>query len=162
METIAKMTTIIEVEKTMQISQSQLPNLRARKNNKMHNKLIRDKVDIVFKLVDVPGDGNCFFHSVSLSPLLNLSIHGILRNILVERIEDILSNREEHQDVLSMFHEISPHKKIFTWLENIKQKNVWGDDRAALFVAYIFEVNVHIISNFAKGFFYNDIRRFRN
>ena len=149
---------IIEVEETMQISQSQLPNLCAHENHKMYNKLICDKDDIVFKLVDVPGDGNCFFHSVSLSPLLNVSDHGILCNILVERIEGILSNRGEQQDVLSLFHKISPHKKIFTWLENIKQNNVWGNDRAALFVAYIYEVNVRIISNFAKGFYYNDIR----
>ena len=121
-------------------------------------KLIRDTENILFKVEDVPGDGNCFFHAVSLSPLLNVSDHGILRNILVERVEDILSNREQHQDVLSLFHKISPHKKIFTWLENIKQSNTWGDNRAALFVAYIFEVNVRIISNFAKGFYYNDIR----
>ena len=143
---------IIEVEETVQISQSQLPNLRARENHKMYNKLIRDKDDIVFKLVDVPGDGNCFFHSVPLSPLLNISDHGILGNNLVDYIEDILSNQGEHQGVLSLFHKISPHKKIFTWLENIKQNNVWGDDRVALFVAYIYEVNVRIISNFAKGF----------
>ena len=40
----------------------------------------------------------------------------------------------------------------------MKQNYTWGDQKAALFVAYVFEVNVQIISNFAKGFIYNDIR----
>ena len=119
----------------------------------MFNEIIRDKDDIVFRLIDVPGDGNCFFHAVSLSPLLNLLDHCALRTYLVERIENILLNQEEHQDVLSFFHFISPTKRINTWLENIRKNNAWGDGRAALFVAYIFEVNVRIVSNFAKGFF---------
>ena len=50
------------------------------------------------------------------------------------------------------------HCKVLAWLDNIKEMNTWGDNCAAAFLAYIFEVNVRIVSNFEKGFYYNDIR----
>jgi OTU-like cysteine protease/DDE superfamily endonuclease len=112
----------------------------------------------LLELVDVPGDGNCFFHAVALSEFINMSNHEELRSFLAERVSAVLSNPSEHKDVLSLFTHASGKTKLTVWLDCVKKVNNWGDDRAALFIAYFFQVNIRIISNMERGFFYNDIR----
>ena len=122
----------------------------------MGYRCIKDKDGSLFQIVDVPGDGNCFFHSAALSRLINVSEHKELRNVLVQRIIDVLSHADEHQDIISFVENIL-HCKVLPWLDNIKERNTWGDSYAAAFLAYIFQVKVRIVSNFERGFFYNDI-----
>jgi hypothetical protein len=124
----------------------------------MEKLYIPSKDGCLLELANVPGDGNCFFHEVVLSDLVNISDHQVLRSFLVDRVYAILSDPTDHDEVLSLFQHVSVRTKPTTWLDKMKQANTWGDDCAALFISYLFQINIQIISNTAGGLFYNDMR----
>ena len=117
---------------------------------------IKDKNDNIFKLNDVPGDGNCFFHSVALSDLVNISNHSDLREHLAETISHVASNKNEHKEVIELFELTGGNVKLQSWIDKIK---TWADQSSALFIAYIYQINVVIISNLEKGFDYFDVKQ---
>jgi hypothetical protein len=120
--------------------------------------LIKMMDGTLLELVQVPGDGNCFFHAVALSESVNISEHQELRNFLVGRVSSILTNPSDHGDVIMLFQHASGSTKLIKWLDIMKKTNTWGDDRVALFVEYFFQVNIHIVSNTKGGFYHYDIR----
>jgi len=123
-------------------------------------KVIKDKHGNIFKLVDVVGDGNCLFHSVVKSEHINISQHDDFRNYLVRTIEEIVASPENHQPVLDLFRRITGRGKITEWLDQIRKSNTWGDEKVGLFIAYIYNVNVVIISNLKNVFHLIDVKLF--
>ena len=103
----------------------------------MGYRYVKDIDGNVFEVVDVLGDGNCFFHALCLSNIINILTHTDLRRHLVERVHDILLKPDGHTDVIS-FVEKKMHCKILPWLDRIKESNEWGDNRAAVFLRIYF------------------------
>jgi len=64
---------------------------------------------------------------------------------------------EDNRQVLELFNVLS-EEKISTWLSDMSKSQTWGDTNVSLFVAYIYQLNVRVISNNLKGFIYFDVR----
>jgi len=121
-------------------------------------RLIKDKHGNIFQLNDVPGDGNCLFHSFVKSPSIPYSNHKEFRSVLVMHVETIIRNQDDHKDLLILFH-ILFDDSVVVWLETMKDNNSWGDNLVALFVAQWYQVNVVIMTNALNGFIYFDVKQ---
>ena len=120
--------------------------------------LIKDKHGNIFQLNDVPGDGNCLFHSFVKSPNIPYSNHKEFRSVLVMHVETIIRNQDDHKDLLSLFT-IFSNDSVVVWLEKMREYNSWGDNLVALFVAQWYQVNVVIMTNALNGFIYFDVKQ---
>ena len=112
----------------------------------------------IFDIVDVPGDGNCFFHAVVLSDEINLSSHDDLRGDLVKRLRTAMVNPEEKSFIEKLYIASDPLISLNQWLDSIARTGAWGGDIAALFLGYFYQINFCIVNNSKHGLTVLNIR----
>ena len=111
--------------------------------------------DQYFRFVDVPGDGDCFYHSV-------------LRDYeLGKRFDDVQSLREFFTGMVSLWFENDPllrslfmfeGKDYKSWYITTSRKGTWATTFDMLVFSYVFKVNVVSVGNYLNGFIVNDMR----
>ena len=108
-----------------------------------------------FQFIDVPGDGDCFFHSILKSTYLSgfsSSVHE-LRMYLASRTKmndanDIILQRIFH------YHGVD----VFTWLNRITTMRRWANELDMILAAYLLHVNIITVGNYMNGFISNNMQ----
>ena len=94
-----------------------------------------------FNLVDVPGDGNCFYHAL-LKDLQVLEMHastqGIRRALVVEAQYNI------HDPFLQYIFQQN-YKSFSTWSTSVVNPGIWGSNFESMLYTYFFQKNIIII-----------------
>ena len=107
-----------------------------------------------FQFIDVPGDGDCFFHSILKSEYLSgfSSVHE-LRMYLGSRIEVNYTNDIFLQRIFT-FHRMD----VVTWLNRIRTMGTWANELDMLLTAYILHINIISVANYMHGIICNDMQ----
>ena len=112
-----------------------------------------------FRFVDVPGDGDCFHHSV----LKNSNMSNRFKD--VEELRLYLSSM-----VLCSFHNDELLQKIFqsyridynSWDTYITNMHEWAKQLDILVFSYIMKFNVISVGNYSNGFILNNMQSYLN
>ena len=114
----------------------------------------------LFMIEDVMGDGNCFFNALVLSKHIDVSCPRKLRASVCDAIED----QNKRTLMKYIYTEIAKESEVmFTeWTRKLRCNGYWGGATAALFVCYVFEINICIVTNGMQGFIKNDLRTWEN
>jgi len=112
----------------------------------------------IFKLEDVLGDGNCFFHSLIKSPYINVDCHMQLRRMLVDRVEAELTNRKSG-GLVEKLGRICYENDLSKWVQNIKRPGSWAGTCAAVLLCFFLEINICIVTNKLRSFYVVDVRK---
>ena len=91
----------------------------------------------IFSLKDIQGDGNCFFNAIILSPKINFECPLDLKDQMAEQFQ---YNNEAKALYNKMFQNEEPYE---TFVKGIARQGKHQGTKAALFICFIFEVNVH-------------------
>ena len=107
-----------------------------------------------FQFIDVPGDGDCFFHSILKSEYLSgfSSVHE-LTMYLGSRIEVNYTNDIFLQRIFT-FHRMD----VVTWLNRIRTMGTWANELDMLLTAYILHINIISVANYMHGIICNDMQ----
>ena len=91
-----------------------------------------------FRFIDVPGDGDCFFHSILKSNYLSRfgSVHEV-RTYLASRTEMDYPNDSILQRIFN-FHRIN----VDVWLNRIRTIRTWANELDMIVAAYLLHVNI--------------------
>ena len=110
----------------------------------------------IFKMVDVDGDGNCFFSALCASPEIRVKDPWELRQALVEFLENNLEATSIYTNVLK---EREPYE---AYIRKLRKNGSWAGTSAAVFMCMMYGVNIVITSNTKAGLICNDIREWEN
>ena len=104
----------------------------------------------------LPGDGNCFFNALTISKHMRISCPSTLRTSLCDALED----EDIEGEVKRLYYDVAKEKQypLDIWVHNMRQNGSWGGATTAMFVCYVFRINICIVTNGARGFIINDIR----
>ena len=107
-----------------------------------------------FHFTDVPGDGDCFFHSILKSNYLSRfsSVHE-LRMHLATRTELTYANDLILQQIF-YFHRIN----VAVWLNSIRTMGTWANELDMLLTAYILHINIISVGNYINGLICNNMQ----
>ena len=111
-----------------------------------------EKLGGLFRITDVLGDGNCLYNALVKSPDIRFSCPLKFREHLFEAIEE-RGDLAEH-----LHYKVAKETDDFeAWIEKMRKPGTWGGTTVALFVCWIFNVNICIVTNSARGFITNDL-----
>lgn len=107
---------------------------------------IKVKNEGLFRLKDVQGDGNCFFNAVVMSHEINIECPLDLKD---QMAAELMNNKEAK----AIYNEMFPSEKEYeTFVKGIARRGKYQGTKAALFVCFMFEVNICLITNAPNGF----------
>ena len=108
-----------------------------------------------FKFVDVPGDGDCFFHSVLKNKSFAFKFISVqqLRTYLSYTVH-VLYNQDPFLQALFAFESIDVNR----WCANIACMNRWADFIDMIIFTYIIKNSVVVVSNNLHGFNIEDTK----
>ena len=94
------------------------------------------------RIVDVPGDGNCFFHAVSHQLFGDISSQHLVRQAALDQV---LNNPELYQDFLV-------NKDIGTFASTLSEDRGWTDNHNIQTTADAFGESIEIINSSSERF----------
>ena len=107
-----------------------------------------------FRIIDVKGDGNCFYNALAKSDYMRISCPNQLRQ---DTFDAIAQRKTEAENV---FYDVCKEDCVFDdWIRKNRQQGVWGGSTVAAFICWIFGVNICIVTNGVRGFVLNDLRK---
>jgi len=109
-----------------------------------------------FKMVDVDGDGSCFFSALCVAPEIRMEDPYLLRQKLCDFLQH---NKEAHVIYTNILKETLPYD---SFVRTLRRHDTWGGISAAVFVCLMMNVNIVIISNAYTGLICNDIRKWEH
>jgi hypothetical protein len=102
--------------------------------------------------VDVPGDGNCFFHAVVASQATRVPNAAHLRTELVERIMAMKDN-EMWEPVLNVVYaHYSKVEGFYSYVHGLLESGKWATDLEMVFMFLAFGIDIVSITNTPGGF----------
>ena len=104
--------------------------------------------NIKFKLIDVLGDGNCLYHSLEKSGIIDKSFD-YLRSETFERILEIWKNGCNF--VKKLYASYGKNIPLSHYAKQQKQDGRWGSTLDMCFFSIVFSVNIVSISNTSGG-----------
>ena len=110
-----------------------------------------------FKFIDVPGDGDCFYHSVLNYDSLHRRFNGVLE--LRQYMRNVVEYMYYNDHVLQYL--FSKERTDFTlWCSTIIRMGEWTTSFYSLVFSYIFKLNVSGVRNHSNGLWGNSNRTF--
>ena len=108
-----------------------------------------------FKLVDVPGDGDCFFHSVLKNNSLAVKFTSVEQIMFyLSYIVHVLYNQDPFLQALFTVERIN----VTRWCANISCMNRWANFTDVIIFTYVLKYSMITVSNNIHGFNINDTR----
>ena len=110
-----------------------------------------------FKFIDVPGDGDCFFHSVLKHSILS----GKYDNVKEIRsyLKQVVEIRFETDIILQQIF-IKSSEDCKLWCGRITTMGEWTTTFDQLVFSYCFKVNIISIGNYSNGFISNNMQNY--
>ena len=107
-----------------------------------------------FRFVDVPGDGNCFFHTVLKVEELKHKFNDVsgLRKFIRDKATCLMSH-----DVLLMRLFEKCHVNFRHWSDRIVCLGEWATTFDMMVLVYLTNWNIVTVGNYLNGFIINDI-----
>lgn len=137
-------------------------------NNRKSLKTAKERMELIgktlieigevgmFRMVDVEGDGNCFFNALCVCPEIRMEDPSELRQTLVEFL---MNNGEAASVYTNVLKQIVPYE---TFIRKLRRRGTWAGTSAAVFICMMFNVNIVIVSNAVNGLICNNIREWEN
>ena len=115
-------------------------------NNCNSNIIINNKI---YKKINVPGDGHCFYRSVAyqLKNKLNL-------NYNISHLRIITSNyMENHKNEFINYYDINQHNGITydEYIKQIRNTNIWADNSSIIALQKALKIKINIYTNGVCG-----------
>ena len=112
-------------------------------------------VNGLFRLQDVMGNGNCLYNAAVLSPHIRFTCPLEFRDHLFKAID------EKGQLSQYVYYEVAQETDEFeSWIQKMRKPGVWAGTTIALFISWIFNVNIIIVTNGERGFLINDFCKY--
>jgi hypothetical protein len=111
-----------------------------------------------YKVVQVKGDGNCLFRSVSKSLKLNLNIkynHKELRQMVVDYLKNNTEILDLYLEYVTSSGETTPEehqKNVKKYIKNMAESGVWGDFICLKVISEILMVKLNLLILNGKQF----------
>ena len=106
-----------------------------------------------FRILDIKGDGNCFYSALTKSENMRISCPKQLREDLFGTIVQRKTEAE------NLFYDVCKEDSVFDeWIRINRKEGVWGGVTVAAFICWIFAVNICIVTNGVRGFVVNDLQ----
>ncbi|MGH7954535.1 MAG: OTU domain-containing protein [Gloeomargaritales cyanobacterium] len=105
--------------------------------------------DLVFKLHDVPGDGNCLYHSIVESNLLNVSEHSVLRTSVLQEVLRRSQNGDNFIDKVFRSHNTTD--TLSDYVERQSRLRQYGSTMEMCFIAIVHGVITRSIVSMKNG-----------
>jgi hypothetical protein len=111
-----------------------------------------------YKVVQVKGDGNCLFRSVSKSLKLNLNIkynHKELRQMVVDYLKNNTEILDLYLEYVTSSGETTPEehqKNVKKYIKNMAKSGVWGDFICLKVISEILMVKLNLLILNSKQF----------
>ena len=125
-----------DIEKAIKISRRCISKANMQKNLENTPNLRN------LRIVDVPGDGNCFFHAVSHQLFGDTSSQHLVRQAALDQV---LNNPELYQDFLV-------NKDIGTFASTLSEDRGWTDNHNIQTTADAFGESIEIINSSSERF----------
>ena len=113
--------------------------------------------ELYFKFIDVPGDGDCFFHSVLKNDIISDEFKCV-QDIRVYLHKIVLETVGSDYYLQSIFNYCNHDP--FMWCINIVQSGKWANRLDVLVFTYIMKMDVITIGNYLNGFVINSHKQF--
>ena len=107
-----------------------------------------------FKFIDVPGDGDCFYHSVLKYGSIQDKFNGVQE--LRQYMRDIIAYLYYNDGVLRFLFSYE-RQDVRLWCLKITWMGVWATTFDTLIFSYIMRLNVVVIENYLNGFSANNM-----
>ena len=112
-----------------------------------------------FKFHDVPGDGNCYYHSILMYSKFFNSYKNV-KNLRYFINYSVLSMINCDEILIKIFRFF--HVDVKLWSEEILIMNKWATQIDMLLLSYITKVNVISVGNYDHGFVMNNMQLLLN
>ena len=108
-----------------------------------------------FLFIDVPGDGDCFYHSVLKHPHMTNKFNGVqhLRQYLRNSVIDLIASDEILQ---KLFH--NERTDPDQWFSTITCLGEWGKTLDKLILSYLIKIAIITVGNYRNEFWISDTR----
>ena len=102
-----------------------------------------------FKFIDVPGDGDCFFHSMLQEKTISYRFKDVqaIRFHLRGMVSDWYHNDYCLQQIFKVYE-----SDISSWCCDIVKEHRWATSLDMLLFSYVTKVNVVIVGNYTSNF----------
>ncbi|MGH7955054.1 MAG: OTU domain-containing protein, partial [Gloeomargaritales cyanobacterium] len=115
-----------------------------------------------FRFLDVAGDGNCLFHAIIRSNMLNIKCYKVLRITTMEGIRQMYNQGNAFVDKLYLACRARKFLGLTlpAYLDQQSHNGEWGADLDMCFISMIHGINILSISNLRGGFAEFDVSAF--
>ena len=110
-----------------------------------------------FKFIDVPGDGDCFYHSVLNYDSLHRRFNGVLE--LRQYMRNVVEYMYYNDHVLQYLFS-KERTDLTLWCSTIIRMGEWATSFDSLILSYIFKLNVIGLRNHSNGLWGNSNQNF--
>ena len=108
-----------------------------------------------FSFVDVPGDGDCFYHSVLKHPHMTDRFHTVQALRLYLR-NSVVNSFQSDQFLQRLFQ--NEQTDFNQWCSTITTLGIWGKTIDKLILSYFTKIAIVTIGNYRSGFWVSDTR----
>ena len=108
-----------------------------------------------FSFVDVPGDGDCFYHSVLKHPHMTDRFHTVQALRLYLR-NSVINSFQSDQFLQRLFQ--NEQTDFNQWCSTITTLGIWGKTIDKLILSYFTKIAIVTIGNYCSGFWVSDTR----
>ena len=110
-----------------------------------------------FKFTDVPGDGDCFYHSVLKYSSIQEKFNGV--QDLRQYLRDVVAYWYPSDRLLQCLFSYE-RQDVTLWCSMITRMGVWATTFDTLIFSYIMTLNVIVIGNYLNGFSANNMHHY--
>ena len=106
----------------------------------------------------VPGDGDCFYHSILKSDYLSIFTGVYQLRMHLASIVEMNHRNDTILQKLFYFHRTDP----LIWLPRIRKMNTWANQLDIIIAAYVLHINIITVGNYMHGFICNNMQLYMN